>query len=153
MRKEQIVIWTVLGFITTCGNWLSGIVFFDSDLVFTVTNVVAHCIPYLALVLFYQNGKEPRLNLSKAWKYGALVVGSVLILAMSEEYLWDLLVYRENEAFFTSIIAYPDREFGFGWQHVALALLSVPQTTHYILDGFIWKNNASNPHLKTVLFR
>ena len=153
LRKEKIALGKVLWVITTAGNWFIGIVYFNSDLVFTVTNVVAHGIPYLALILFYQTGKEEETTQSNVWKYGFMVVVLVLVLALSEEFLWDLFVYRENMAFFAAFLSYPEQEFGLGWQHVALALLSVPQTTHYILDGFIWKNNAANPHLKTILFR
>lgn len=34
---------------------------------------------------------------------------------------------------------------------ICLALLSVPQLSHYILDGFIWKFNHRNPDLKKFL--
>ena len=153
-RREEIAIGKVLWVLTTAGNWFIGIVYFNSDLVFTVTNVIAHGIPYMALVIFYQTEKETTYQKSfRALKYGITVVVAVFILAFSEEYLWDLFVYREHAGFFSSLIDYPIKEFSFGWQHIALALLSVPQTTHYILDGFIWKNNASNPHLKTILLR
>ncbi len=152
LRKGSIALGKVLWVLTTAGNWFIGIVYFNSDLVFTVTNVVAHGIPYLALVIFYQNRKHSLLKKStNVLKYGLTVVGVVLLLALSEEYLWDFFVYQENTTFFSSFLAYPDQAFSLGWQHLALALLSVPQTTHYILDGFIWKNNSSNPHLKTVL--
>ena len=154
IRKEKIVIGKVLWVLTTAGNWFIGIVYFNSDLVFTVTNVIAHGIPYMALVIFYQTkkGKVSGRSLSGI-KYGITVISLVMLLALFEEYFWDLFVYQENIAFFSGIFKYPSYEFSFGWQHVALAVLAVPQTTHYILDGYIWKSNAKNPHIKTVLLQ
>ena len=32
-----------------------------------------------------------------------------------------------------------------------IALLSVPQVTHYIIDGYIWKSNAKNPLIKSLI--
>ncbi|NQZ75805.1 MAG: hypothetical protein HRT61_06785 [Ekhidna sp.] len=151
LKKEKLATGKVLWILTTAGNWFIGIVFFNSDLVFTITNVVAHGIPYMALIIFYQTEKNKNSKSLDLIKYGGMIVITVLILALSEEYLWDLLVYRENIKFFSQILSYPDQAFSLGWQHISLALLSVPQTTHYILDGFIWKNNKSNPHLKSVL--
>lgn len=153
VRYQTVAIGKVLWVLTTAGNWYIGIVHFNSDLVFTVTNVIAHGIPYLALIIFYQTSKLSNLRVSvNVVKYSLLVIVIVTALALSEEYLWDLFVYRENESFFSGLLSYPSYEFDIGWQHLALALLSVPQATHYVLDGFIWKNNASNPHLKSALF-
>jgi hypothetical protein len=150
---KKFSIGKVLWVFTTAGNWFLGIVYFNSDLVFTITNVVAHGIPYLALVIFYQQKKERVLKRKRRIPLLATVIGGVLLLAFAEEYLWDMLVYRDNVTFFTSLINYPWFENVYPIQHVGLALLSVPQTTHYVLDGFIWKNNEKNPHLKTTLLK
>lgn len=152
VRKQKMASAKVLWIVTTAGNWFIGIVYFNSDLVFTVTNVVAHGVPYMALIIFYQTKKTSSLQQSiHVLRYSGWVLLTACLLAFSEEYLWDLLVYRENTAFFSQFLKYPNFEISFGWQHLALALLSVPQTTHYVLDGFIWKNNAKNPHLKATL--
>ena len=143
--------------LTTAGNWFLGIVYFNSDLVFTITNVVAHGVPYQALIVFYQTKKQAIRTSKKAGrsflKTGATIVSTVLLLALFEEYLWDLMVYRDNEAFFGSMIPYPDEMPSVILQLFAIAVLAVPQITHYILDGFIWKNNEKNPYLKKILLQ
>lgn len=143
----------VLWMLTTLLNWYLGIVWFNSDLAFTLTNVVAHGIPYLALIIFYQLQKphaERRFSaLRMYWIVGSILVFSFL-LAFGEEYLWDMLLNREKGTFFSAIWQYPAAVLGHPQgQALALTLLSLPQVTHYIIDGFIWKMNDSNPHLKT----
>lgn len=127
----------------TLVSWYAGIVWFNGDLAFTLLNVVSHGIPYLALV--WNGGASPRQASGQprrgAWagKYGLWVfLGAVALFAFLEEGLWDGLVWREHGAVF-------------GWfqQLPAVAspallmwlvpLLSLPQSTHYVLDGFIWR--------------
>ena len=141
----------VLWVLTTAGNWYIGIVYFNSDLVFTITNVVAHGLPYLGLVIIYQRKKSVWSKGKRLTQSAVVILLVVMLLAFSEEYLWDLLVYRDNEQFFSNLLPYkiglPSPQI----QVIATALLSLPQLTHYIIDGFIWKNNAKNPHLKSLL--
>jgi hypothetical protein len=140
---------------TTILNWYLGIVWFNSDLAFTLTNVVAHGIPYFALVLFYKVKKQQIQNVIKSkttLSIAVTIIGLSLVLAGLEEYLWDLFLNHEKEAFFSQIMAYPDFDlYGSHLETIALVLLSLPQVTHYILDGFIWKMNASNPYLKQII--
>lgn len=146
-----------LWILTTAFNWYFGIVYFNSDLVFTMTNVVAHGIPYFVLMLVYVGRKN---KISKGnqlsgstLKYGLLIITTVLILSFGEEYLWDMLLYDENHIFFENLLEYPFRLLQSPFaQALALALLSLPQVTHYILDGYIWKSNDKNPYLKPTLF-
>lgn len=147
----------ILWVLTTAFNWFLGIVYFNSDIVFTVTNVVAHGLPYLALIIFYQGGKQ-RIKLGEitrsAWlKISSSILGLILLLAFVEEYLWDILVYRENESFFSLNSSYWLESPAYVVQLLAIGLLAVPQVTHYILDGYIWKNNDKNPHLKEILLK
>lgn len=142
----------VLWVLTTAGNWYIGIVYFNSDLVFTITNVVAHGIPYLALVLFYQQRKFQLKSLQIGkFKYALMVITGVFLLALGEEYFWDLLVSKENGEFFAAFLPYFEELPALHWQVLATAVLSVPQITHYIVDGYIWKNNEKNPYLKEAL--
>jgi hypothetical protein len=123
--------------------WYAGIVWFNGDLAFTLLNVVSHGIPYLALV--WHGGPAPahtaRPPRHGAWagRYGLLIfLGAVAAFAYLEEGLWDGLVWREHSSVF-------------GWfqQLPAVAsptllmwlvpLLALPQATHYVLDGFIWR--------------
>ena len=139
----------VLWVLTTAGNWYIGIVHFNSDIIFTVTNVVAHGVPYVALVLFYQKGKSSITGV--ATHLPLVVIVGILILALSEEFFWDVLINREKEAFFSTFLPYFESPSSWLWVAFFTALLSLPQITHYIIDGFIWKSNASNPHLKKIL--
>lgn len=154
-KKLPIGKW--LWVITTALNWFLGIVYFNSDLAFTLTNVVAHGIPYFVLLLVYvqKKNKISAGNSLSRWgiKYGFIVIGSVLVLAFFEEYLWDMLLYGDHYAFFESAIRYPFELLESPLaQALALGLLSLPQVTHYILDGYIWKANKNNPYLKSTLF-
>lgn len=154
-NSDKIPTGKVLWVLTTAGNWFLGIVYFNSDLVFTVTNVIAHGVPYLALIVIYQIRKQDlknlKLSLVKRYSLSFWIISSVLLLAFAEEYLWDLLVYRENEPFFSQVVPYFSEIESSFWQWLFIGLLAVPQITHYILDGFIWKNNEKNPYLKEIL--
>ncbi len=142
---------------STAMNWYMGIVWFNSDLVFTLTNVVAHGLPYMALVFHYVEGKKAKATgwqpYRKVAGHVAWMVTAVLLLAFGEELLWDVLLNHEKQAFFGQLISYPAQALANPWwQALVLALLSLPQVTHYVLDGFIWRVK-SNPHVKTVLIR
>ncbi|WP_426492646.1 hypothetical protein [Hymenobacter sp. 102] len=126
----------------TAASWYVGIVLLNGDLAFTLLNVVAHGVPYLALVWA---SSRPAPVAPRPWWHGryglGLFLGLVVGLAFLEEGLWDGLVWREHAAVF-------------GWfqQLPAVAspallmwlvpLLALPQATHYVLDGFIWRRNA-----------
>jgi len=58
ITRSEFLIGKILWILTTAGNWYLGIVYFNSDLVFTLTNVVAHGIPYLALIFYYVEKKR-----------------------------------------------------------------------------------------------
>ncbi len=148
--------WGVL--LATWACWYVGIVPFDSDLAFTITNVVLHGVPYLGLVLMVSERKEaspsPFLDGTLAARLFArgvmglvLAIALLLLLAYGEEALWDGLVWHEHGTVFGT----------FGWIDpgplVALVVpfLSIPQATHYLLDGVIWKLDGSNPGLRENL--
>ena len=156
-RKLALVfpVGKVLWILTTAFNWFLGIVYFNSDFAFSLTNVVAHGLPYMALMFYYVEGKKQMIIRSSASRIAINVffmTAVILVLAFGEEYLWDMFLYRENQTLFESILKYPfaavDSHMA---QALALAALSVPQVTHYILDGFIWKANGKNPDVKRVL--
>ncbi|OON66490.1 hypothetical protein [Hymenobacter sp. CRA2] len=133
----------------TAVSWYFGIVYFNGDLAFTLLNVVSHGIPYLALV--WASGHEPQPGQTStrrgvwAGRYGlVLFLGLILTLAYLEEGVWDGLVWREHGGVF-------------GWfQHLPrvadaallawlVPLLALPQATHYVLDGFIWRRPQAAP--------
>jgi hypothetical protein len=146
----------ILWIITTATNWYLGIVFFNSDIVFSLTNVVAHGIPYMVLVLYYVDRKkqirqstDTKTLTEKGLSIGLMLL-LILFLAFGEEYLWDMLLYREKQPLFESLISYPIAAATNPFiQAIVLALLSIPQVSHYIIDGYIWKGKK-NPYVKKV---
>lgn len=145
----------VLWIAGTAINWWLGLVYFDSDFVFTLTNVVAHGIPYFGLIGLYQSRRltQQRGSRFPAVKLSLILMLPVLALAFFEEYGWDVFLYEEHRAFFGLFLPYLEEtltsDIG---RALAIAVLSLPQTVHYVLDGFIWKFNEANPDLKTLLF-
>jgi hypothetical protein len=133
--------------VTTAVAWYVGIVAFDSDYAFTVTNVFMHGIPYFALVYVHARARSAaapatpaaRVPLTRILTRNVLVYLSVLwLVAFAEELLWDRAVWHERAWL-----------FGDAWsigalQLVVVPLLALPQLTHYVLDGFIWRRR-SNP--------
>lgn len=155
VTQQSFAIGKVIWVLTTAGNWYLGIVYFNSDLVFTITNVVAHGLPYFALIIFYTDGKKALKSSedsrSSKFQIAYIIILVVLGLAFFEEFLWDQFVYQEEEGVFQSIFGVPFPEINTYIKVFAIATLSVPQITHYIVDGFIWKNNAKNPYVKPIL--
>jgi len=128
--KNAIIVGTAL-------SWYFGIIYFNDDLVFTLLNVVSHGIPYMALVYFKEIDTKPNETLGirrylKEYKGLLIYIGILLAIAFSEEYLWEILVW--NDQFSIRTVDFS------GWQFLLVPLLTVPQFTHYLLDGFIWKS-------------
>ena len=130
----------------TLVSWYAGIVWFNGDLAFTLLNVVSHGIPYLALVWnrgpSSAQGRAPRQG---AWAgpYGLVVfLGLVVVFAFLEEGLWDGLVWREHGTVFGWFQQLPlvSSPVVLSW---LVPLLALPQSTHYVLDGFIWRRPAN----------
>jgi hypothetical protein len=129
-----------------CGtllSWYFGIVYYNGDMAFTMLNVVSHGIPYMAIVWVYgqkaqrqpvKNNRFLRLVFSR---HGVVVfIGVLIVLAFVEEGLWDVMVWKEHSQVFGGLSG-PDLSPAV--LSIVVPLLSLPQVTHYILDGFIWK--------------
>lgn len=117
-------------------SWYFGIVYFNNDLLFTFLNVVSHGIPYIALIYIREiKQKDQRqLNWMQVFKPFSgifLFVGIILGLALLEEFLWETLIWNEH---FSLDLAVSENLLQF-----LIPLLVVPQLTHYLLDGFIWR--------------
>jgi hypothetical protein len=133
---------------TTAAAWGLGIVAFDGDYAFTVTNVLVHGIPYFALT--YRWGRmraadgAPVLRRVLAGGLGAFLA-LLVSLAVVEEGLWDALVWHEHGV------------LGGGFDLAPLTLvfvvplLALPQSAHYALDGFVWRTRDGNPALAAAL--
>jgi hypothetical protein len=133
---------------TTWAAWFVGIVVLDSDYAFTVTNVLVHGIPYLALVWVYGRTRYASGPVSRAFRPGAwaLYLAPLAALAWLEEWGWDRIVWHERPGLF------PGGDFSPGPEALALIvpLLALPQGTHYVLDGWIWRARG-NPRLRERL--
>lgn len=142
----------------TALSWWIGIVTLNSDMAFTMTNVVSHGIPYMALVWLMHRqergadttagkvspAQEPMLTnwLGKATKlaltYLPVFVLFLFGLAYLEEGLWDGFIWREHLSFFAPFAGMPeitDKSI----LALLIPFLALPQSTHYALDGFIWR--------------
>ncbi len=136
----------------TAACWYVGIVATNADYAFTVTNVFIHGVPYLALVYLYARGasREPSSRRgATARLLGArrgLVVfcTSLWAIAYVEELIWDRAIWHERSWLFGSAV-----DVG-SLATLLVPLLAVPQLTHYVLDGFLWRRRA-NPRLGRIL--
>jgi hypothetical protein len=114
---------------TTALLWYLGIVHFDSDFAFTVTNVFIHGIPYLALVYTYQRAHGRATSIAnRLLALGPLaMVVIVWLVAFGEEALWDRTLWHERAWLFGGGAL--DSVEG-----LLVPLLAVPQIAHYLLD-------------------
>ncbi len=125
--------------LTTAVCWYVGIVSLNSDYAFTVTNVIIHGVPYMVLVYRMQKPDHDatRSASSTAWIRVARFVGLIWLLAYAEELIWDKAIWGERAWLFGS-------SWGqLPWRGWLVPLLAVPQITHYILDGFIWRRRSN----------
>jgi hypothetical protein len=125
---------------TTAVCWYVGIVALNSDYAFTVTNVIIHGVPYFALVYFYARARRetaPRFyqTLSSNW---IVFLATLWALAYVEEIFWQRGVWHERNWMFGANF---DTE---NWKTYLVPLLAVPQLTHYVLDGFVWRRKYNS---------
>ncbi len=127
---------------TTAACWYVGIVALDSDFAFTVTNVLIHGVPYFALVYLYGRSRPapvvPRSPL--------VFVAPLWLAAFVEELLWDHTLWHDRAWLFGAGLPLD------GARAILVPLLAVPQLTHYLLDGLVWRRRA-NPDLLASLAR
>lgn len=141
-----------LWLLTTALVWGVGILATDSDAAFSLTNVVHHGVPYVVLV--WWTGKrtaalgQPAALGGRVYALSWLPVfiAPLVILAVSEEWLWDRLLWHDHPGLFgTSAV---DLSLSDVQTALVLGLLSTPQVSHYLLDGHIWRMDSSNPGLR-----
>jgi hypothetical protein len=159
--------------LTTAICWYVGIITFNSDYAFTVTNVIIHGVPYFVLVYWYRYhwsvSRDQSLNDSIEWndefdadpvhtpqtnqslnkiqpavRRFVIFMGTLWLLAYVEELLWHRGVWSSRDWLFGQGLGSIDLS---SW---LVPLLAVPQLTHYVLDGFIWKRR-SNPDFDMTL--
>ena len=169
---KEIILWRRIGRINwprnllllgTAVSWFVGIVAFDNDLAFTATNIIAHGIPYMALIWVYGhnqqaiNGAERKPFVYQwvgklfSWRTVPVYTGGLFLLAYLEEWAWNGLIWRDHVMLFkfSEVLPVIQSEQTLVW---LVPLLALPQATHYILDAFIWRLKLNPANLKNVLF-
>lgn len=133
--------------LATCCCWVLGIVVFDSDYAFTVSNIVLHGVPYFVLTHRYARAATPSSLARRIAIAGFVPFALVCIaLALAEEALWDSLIWHEHVS---SLGA--DFALSAAGSLFVVPLLAVPQVTHYVLDGLVWRVRRENPVLRREL--
>lgn len=129
--------------ISTVVTWYFGIVYFNGDMAFTLLNVVAHGIPYMALIWLFnkkeETGGKERKSFIATYRYSFLFfLLSIFLFAYLEEGIWDGMIWHDHGTIFNmfSFLPSPKSKEVFA---LLIPLLSLPQSTHYVLDGFIWR--------------
>lgn len=149
-QKRPVNAGKVLVVGTTWLCWWLGIIALDGDFAFTVTNVLIHGIPYLALTYRYGRARgrsAPDSTLGRLMRYGVPCFAALVVLAaFLEEALWDRYVWHERAWLFGEGALLSE-----GWLVFLVPLLATPQAVHYALDAFIWKVRRDNPRLAAEL--
>lgn len=137
---------------STALTWHVGIVLNDSDFMFTASNVIPHGVPYAWLLFAYT---RERATSAPSFRFGQIALGgfaafcAVLVgFAFVEQLAWDRLVEHERPWLFgdASALSAP-------WLAWVVPLLALPQATHYLLDGLLWRRAESReiPALRAAL--
>jgi hypothetical protein len=154
VRGQAVSVGKIGVVVSTAAAWFIGIVWLNSDFAFTITNVVAHGLPYFALVWLYGRRRwqvpDWRATLHRpSWMWA--FAGLLLLLAYVEEALWDLFVWREHPEVFFGASETWAFDLSTSMLAIVVPLLMVPQVVHYISDAWLWKFDGSNGKLKEVL--
>jgi hypothetical protein len=152
VRGQSVSVGKVIVVLGTAYAWWLGIVASDADFAFTLANVLPHGIPYLVLAIVYgrrryADEKAPRAALGR-WLVGKSILVAYFVLAalaLGEEMLWDRWVWHDHLTLFGR-----GRVLSAAALDWVVPLLALPQVTHYVLDGFVWKAR-SNPDLARYL--
>lgn len=130
---------------TTASTWFCGIVWFANDFAFTVTNVVAHGVPYM--VMSYRVTRSVPFGSALLNRSGLAYLCALVSLALAEEWLWDASVWHEHAALFPALAAMSAGAL----ESILVPLLALPQIVHYVLDAYLWRLDGSNPGLQAAL--
>ena len=115
---------------STAACWGVGIILTNSDWAFTVTNVFVHGVPYIG---FVWHTSSPQGHFRKFLGF----YGVIFALAFSEEFLWDRYIWHSGEFIFGPVV-----HLSQAGQAFVMSVLAVPQLTHYLLDGLIWRKKS-----------
>jgi hypothetical protein len=130
---------------TTALTWWVGIVWLATDFAFTVTNVVAHGVPYMFMSQRV-SAAPPQAQPNGLMRQLTAYAVTLLALAFVEEWLWDVAVWQEHADIFPT---FPVEVALLG--PLVVPLLAVPQITHYVLDAYLWRLDGHNPGVARVV--
>jgi hypothetical protein len=152
VRTGDLALGKLLLVLTTALCWGIGIMVTNTDWAFTVTNVLIHGVPYVAILWVYgRRATHPEGSLlARVFGGGRWLVfyGVVVALAWVEELGWDRLIWHEHPALFPG----PELELSRTVEALIVPLLALPQATHYLLDAWIWKTAPQkNPGLARTM--
>jgi hypothetical protein len=153
----------------TAASWYVAVVALNGDLEFTLANVVAHGVPYIALAWLQGRAARAKVLAERAASGASyrperllcafrlslipVCLGALVALAYAEEGLWDGLVWRERASAFPLFDRLP-AVGSHAWLALLVPLLALPQATHYLMDGLIWR--ARGPYSawsRAIFFR
>ncbi|MCP4500856.1 MAG: hypothetical protein GY822_12920 [Deltaproteobacteria bacterium] len=143
------VMWMVAAWV----SWTIGIMYAEHPLVSAAFLNLLHGIPFMMLVWVRTRRQAERnaqsgmqwLTKKKNW---LLFYGICFIPAFVEEGFWDAMVWHIYAPHMLHISAAPLTGMLLSFW---VALLSLPQLSHYILDAWVWKLDGSNPGLRDSL--
>lgn len=135
-------------------SWYVGIVAYNSDVAFSLLNVLPHGIPYFVLLFRYRQSEVAERSVGSPPPRPPTTLTAILIfllplmgLAFVEEGLWDCLVWHDHAMLFPL----PQFEPAAGLLVFLVPLFALPQSTHYLLDAWIWRVGPKNPDLRRRL--
>ncbi len=138
-REGRVELGKSVVVLSTAACWWVGIVATNSDFDFTVTNVLIHGVPYAGLLWAYARARAheaPEAPGARVVRRGfGAFVAVLLLLALLEEVLWDRFVWHERPWLFGG----GKDTFPPAVTTWIVPLLAVPQLTHYLLDGLLWR--------------
>lgn len=77
----------------------------------------------------------------------SIFILTLLLLAYGEEFLWDVFVWNDHPEIFPAVF---DPVSGGVALTVLVPFLVLPQVTHYILDGFIWRFSKAKAGINSI---
>ncbi len=133
LPKNLVIIGTLI-------SWYLGIVYYNSDLIFTILNVVTHGVPYMALVWINGKANATKATLPIMYKGFGICIFLLIpfVLGYVEEGLWDTIIWKEHTNLF-GVFEFINQIDTTSFKTIIIPILILPQLTHYLLDGFIWR--------------
>lgn len=144
IKKRKVNLGTISLVLSTFVTWYFGVIYYNSDTIFSITNIVAHGVPYLYIIFvstystqFRSSFKFVEYFYSSSFLVAIIFFCLVLLgLSYFEEFLWDILLWKNTRNFLVEVKPIILTE---AWLVVLVPLLALPKMTHYLIDGFIWK--------------